>query len=428
MSYKVIEKKSGQIKLEIEAAKDELLKFTSLVSEELSKNLKIDGFRPGKAPLFMVQKEVGEDNFWAEVIDKVVPEAYLTALVKEGITPIGAPAIKVTQFVPGEKLVFEAEVPVLPEIKNLVYKDLKIKEEKSVVTKKDIEEATSVLLERSKTETEVDRAAKNGDKVEIDFTGTLKGLPFDGNESKNHPIILGSKTFVPGFEEKIEGKKPGEEFEINITFPKDYHAKNLAGQEVQFKVKLNKVIELTTPKATDEWAKEVGFENLKSLEEEIKKQLTVDKEIEAKRKTEEEIINKIIEKNKFEAPDLLVEEEVHRMIHEAEHNLSHSGLTIDKFLEMTNKTLGDLEKEMKPEAEKRVKIGVVLGEVARLEKLTADEKEVDAEIEKIIEASSGEKEDVRAFYETPERKKEIGNQMVVREVLNKLWKYNVVKS
>lgn len=426
--YKVLEKKSAEIKFEIEVEKEKLKKVTDMVLEDLSKSVKIDGFRPGKAPLFMVEKEVGKDKFWAEVVDKAVPEAFYEAVIAEKIIALSRPEIRITQFVPGEKLVFEATVAVLPEIKDLKYKDLKIKEEKVSVSDEDKKEALTGLLERYSEEKEVDRAAKKGDKVEIDFKGTMKGLPFDGSESKNHPVILGSGMLVPGFEEKVEGHKKGEEFEFDLTFPKDYHAANLAGEKVNFKVKLNKVSEIVKPEPSDEWAKKVGnFESLAKLKEELEKQIKFEKELAAKRGTEGRMLEKIIEKNKIEAPETLAGEEVHRMIHEAEHNLAHSGLTMEKFLEMSKKTHTDLEKEMKPEAEKRVKIGIVLGEIARAENIQIDEKEVDSEIEKIISISGPEtsKEDLRAAYEEPAKRKELGNSIIIRKTLDRLWKFNV---
>lgn len=425
--HKILEKKQGEIKIEVEVTKEALKKATDMVAEELSKSVKISGFRPGKAPVFMLEKEVGSDRFWAEVIDKVIPEAYFEVLIAEKITPIAQPKVSVKTFVPGEQLIFEAEIAILPEIENFTYSGLKIKEQKAEVSAKDEAEALEVLLKRSTQEKEVERAAKIGDKVEIDFLGTLKGLPFDGGESKNHPVVLGSNSLIPGFEENVVGKKVGEEFDFDITFPADYHAKNLAGQKTNFKVNLKKVAELVIPKATDEWAKTVGFDDLKKLKEEIKSQLTQEKELEARRKTEEAVLEEVVKKNKVEAPQVLVEEEIHKMVHEAEHNLSHSGLTMDKFMEMTNKTIKEIEDEMKPEAEKRTKIGMVLGEVARKEAIKVEDKDIEVEIERMLSLAGPEmpKEDLRAFYEEPARKSEIANQLVVKKVLDLLWEKNV---
>lgn len=425
--YKIIEKKVGEIVFEIEVEKENLKKVTDLVLADLGKQVKTPGFRPGKAPLFVVEKEVGKDRFWAEVIDKAVPESFFEAIIAEKVSALSAPQVKVLQFVPNEKLVFEARVAILPEIKDFRYKDLKIKPEKGEITEKDREEALEGLVKKAAEPKDVERAAKKGDRVEIDFFGTLKSLPFEGNESKNHPLILGSGQMVPGFEEALEGKKAGEEFEFDITFPKEYHAGNLAGEKVHFKVKIHKVSELMVPKANDEWAKKVGFSDLSKLKEELSRQLDFEKELENKRKTEEIILTEIIEKNKVEAPEILVTEEVHRMVHEAEHNLGHSGLTMEKFLEMSKKTLSDLEKEMKPEAEKRVKIGLVLGEAARLESVDLKDSEVEAEIEKIIATAPPEtsKDDLRAAYEEPNRKRELGNSIIIRKTLDRLWKLNV---
>lgn len=429
MSHKIIEKKTSEVKLEIEVGKEKLAKVTDLVVSELGKSVKVAGFRPGKAPLYLVEKEVGKDKFWAEVIDKIVPEAFYEAVIAEKIVAIAQPQIQVIKFVPGEKLVFSALVAVLPEMKDLKYKGFGIKVKKEAVTEKEKKEALEGLLARHTEEREVKRAAKMKDKVEIDFEGTMKGLPFDGGTSKNHPVILGSAMLIPGFEEKVVGHKEGDEFEFDISFPKDYHAKNLAGEKTHFKVKLNKVYEMVEAKPNDEWAKKLGVADMKTLNDELEKELAFEKELAEKRKAEEEILAKIIEKGKLEAPESLLAEETHRMIHEAEHNLANSGLTVEKFLEMSKKTLADLEAEMRPEAEKRVKTGMLLGEIARLENVTSTDEEIDEEVEKIVAMSGPEvdRADVRAAYETPDRRREIGNSIIIRKVMEKLWEYNVVE-
>ncbi|MDD3678678.1 MAG: trigger factor [Patescibacteria group bacterium] len=429
MPHKVLEKKSAEIKFEITVEAEKLKSITKIVTEDLSKRLKIDGFRPGKAPQFVIEKEVGKDQFWAEVIDKIIPEAYFEAILAEKVSAISQPQVQVKEFIPGEKLVFEAVTATMPEIKGLKYKDQKIKFKSDSATEKEKKEALEGLLEKYAEEKEISRAVKNGDRVEIDFEGTLKGLPFDGGASKNHPIVLGSNVMIPGFEEKIVGHKAGEEFNFEIVFPKEYHAKNLAGQKVEFKIKINKSFEKIKPTLDDNFAKNFGLDSLESLKKELAKELDLQKDLAARRKTEEKIIETIIKENKIEAPKVLVDEEIHRMVHEAEHNLSHSGLTMDKFLEMSNKTIEELHKEMEPEAVKRVQIGIVLGEVARLEKIEVNEAEIDSEIEKIIAtATPGTNvEDLKAAYDTPERRREIGNNIIIRNTVEKLWQFNVSK-
>lgn len=427
MSHKVIEQKAGEVKLEITVDKKKLDAITKMVVEDLSKSLKIDGFRPGKAPQAILEKELGSDKFWAEVIDKVVPEAYYEAIIVEKLQVVSQPQIAVKAFVPGESLMFEVTVAVMPELKDFKYKDLKVKPHTEKVKKDDLAKALSELQKRMTEEKEVDRPAKMGDKVEIDFDGTMTGLPFEGGASKNHPVVLGSKTMIPGFEEKVAGHKKGDEFDFDITFPKDYHAANLAGKKVNFKIKLHLVLELVEPKLDDALASKYGFKTEAEMKEAVEKELQFQKDLEQKRLTEEDILTKIIEKNKVEAPGVLVTEEVHRMVHEAEHNLSHSGLNMEQFLDMSKKTLPELESEMKPEAEKRVKIGLVLGEVAKLENLVVDEKAIDAEVERIVAVPSdgASEEDMRAAYNTPERRREIGNTIVIRQALEKLMEYNV---
>lgn len=429
MSYKILEQKASEVKIEITIEAEKLKKVTELVTTELAQTVKIDGFRPGKAPQLVIEKEVGKDRFWAEVMDKAIPEAFYEVVVKQKMVTISQPKVEVKSFVPGQSLVFVATVAVLPEIKDLKYKGLKIKETKTALKDVEVEIALEELAKRMTKEVAIERAAKEGDKVEIDFEGSLKGLPFDGGTSKNHPVVLGSKTLVPGFEEKLVGHKAGESFEIKVKFPVDYHANNLAGQNIDFKIKVNSVLELQVPAVGEELAKNYGFADLAKMREEVKKEMTFQKGLEEKRKAEDDIIAAIIEKNKIEAPETLVEEQTHQMIHEAEHNLSHSGLTMEKFLEMSKKTLAEIETEMKPEAERRVKVGVVFGEIAKLEKIEVTEKEINAEIEKMTGFSdpSVNKDDLKAAYETPEKRREIGNNIIIKKTVDKLWEYNVAK-
>lgn len=429
MSYKVLEKKQGEVKFEITVEKDKLSKAVELVAAELGKSVKVSGFRPGKAPQFMIEKEVGKDRFWSEVIDRIIPEAYYEAVIAEKLMAISQPEIQVKEFVPAEKLIFEATTAVLPEFKDMKYKDFGLKFKKPTINEKDKKDAFEGLLDKYATEKEVQRESKKGDRVEIDFEGTLKGLPFDGGKSQNHPLVIGSNTMIPGFEEKLIGKKSGDEFDFDITFPKDYQVKNMAGQKANFKIKMNKIYEKVEPKADDEFAKQFGLKDITELKAELEKELTLQKELAEKQKLENEILGKIIEKNKVEAPDILVREELHRMVHEAEHNLSHSGLTLEKFLEMSKKSLDDLHEEMRPEAIRRVQVGMVIGEITKLEKLNIEDKEIDAEIEKIMTTAGPgvSQEDLKAAYDNLDRRREMGNNMLIRKTIALLWKLNVIE-
>jgi trigger factor len=429
MPHKILEKTQGQVKIEITVEKDQLVKTVDLVTAELSKSVKISGFRPGKAPQLMVEKEVGKDRFWAEVIDRLVPEAYYESVVTEKLMAISQPEIQVKEFIPGERLVFEATTAILPELKDLKYKGYGLKFNKPSITDQDKKEAFDGLLEKYATEKEVTRESKKGDRVEIDFEGTMKGLPFDGGKSQNHPLVIGSNVMIPGFEDNLIGKKPGDEFDFEISFPKDYQAKNLAGQKVNFKVKMNKIYESEKAVADDEFAKKFGLKDLTELKAELEKELIFQKELAEKQKLENQIIEKIVKDNKVEAPEILVKEEIHRMVHEAEHNLSHSGLTLEQFLEMSKKTLEDLHKEMEPEAKRRVTFGIVIGEITRAENLKVEETEIGAEVEKILATATPgvNPDDLKAAYDSPDQRREMGNNMLIRKAIDRLWELNVAK-
>ncbi len=232
---------------------------------------------------------------------------------------------------------------------------------------------------------------------------------------------------IPGFEEALVGHKAGDDFDFDITFPADYQAENLAGQKVNFKIKMKQIYEKVLPKADDEFAKQFGLKTIAELQTELARELELQKELAEKQKVETEIVEKIVSKNKIEAPELLVKEELHRMVHEAEHNLSHSGMTMDQFLEMSKKTLEDIHTEMQPEAKRRVQVGMVIGEVTKLLGLRVEEADIDAEIEKILATATPEvsPEDLKAAYDSPERRREIGNNILIRRTLDELWKLNV---
>lgn len=415
-----------KVKLTIDLTEKELGPQIEKVYKELAKNLKIAGFRPGKAPRFVVEKEVGQDKFYAEVLDSAVPEAYYNAITQEKLITVSRPEIKVIKYAPTGGLTFEAEIEVLPEFVLPDYKKVKVSRKEVKVTDKDIQDEVKGLQERYADFKQVSRQAKKDDRAEINFEGTKDGVPVEGAKSEGYPITIGANMFIPGFEENLIGMSKGEEKTFDVTFPKDYHEQKLQGQKVTFKVNIVSISEKSLPEINDEFAKKFGiFKNIEEMKKGIEKNLTEVKEMEERRRLEEEIMTLIAKEAKVELPEALVHQEIHRMLHDAEANLQQSGITMDKYLEMTKKTRETIEKEMHPEAEKRVKIGLVLSRIAETENMKATEKDIETE-KAIILASAGENaEELEEKLAEHETEHQIENSIISKKTIEKLFEYCV---
>ena len=417
-----------KVKLAIDLTESELKPHIEKVYKSLAKNLKIAGFRPGKAPQFVVEKEVGQDKFYAEVLDSVLPEAYYNAITKEKIITVSRPEIKVTKYAPTGGLSFEAEVEMLPEFTLPDYKKIKVSQKEVKVTDKDIQDELKGLQERYAQFNEVSRKAKKDDRAEINFEGTSNSVPVEGAKGEKYPITIGAGMFIPGFEENLIGMSKGEEKTFDVTFPKDYHEQRLQGEKVTFKVNMVSISEKTLPEINDEFAKKFGiFKNTEEFEKGVEKDLKKVKEMEEKRRLEEEIMTKIAERTKVELPETLIHQEIHRMWETAEANLQQSGITMERYLEMTKKTREELEKEMKPDAEKRVKYGLILSKIATLEKINASGKDIEAEKAMILASAGENAEEVKGKLAEHGAEHQIENGIVSKKTIEKLFEYCVSK-
>jgi len=413
----------NKVKLTIEVEAGKLALASDAAYVKLAPSVKTAGFRPGKAPKNIVEKEIGSERFEAEILDIILPESYYEAVMSEKLEVVGSPEVKVIKFVPSDGLTYEATVEIMPEFKLPDVSKISVKKQPVKIVEKEVQEVLDDLAKQLSKAVKVDRPAKVGDKVEIDFEGFDAGVPFEGGLSKNHPLLLGSGQFVPGFEDQLVGMKADEEREINVTFPEDYHAANLKGKKVVFKTKLHHVEEMVSPAIDDVFAAQVGpFKDLAALKVDVEKQLKFTKDLQERRRIEDEILAKLVEKTKFTAPSTLVSQEQHRLVHEAENNLAQQGIQMPQYLEMIKKTMEDIELEMKPEAEKRVKVGIILTQIAKAGDYTASEKEIEESIARKMELYQGQElEQAKAYFETPEAKHQIENSVVGQKVLDYLY-------
>ncbi len=369
MKHSVKKLPHSQILITLELDPSELDKFKGKALERIRSQVNVPGFRQGKAPDDMLIQHVGADKILEETLQAALPELYYEIVVKEKIQPITGPEMKIVKESP---LTLELIVNVLPDVKVGNYKKIKTKVEVADVSEKEIEEEIESLKKRFATFDEVKEPAKDGHRVEIDFVGTADGKEIEGAKSKNHPLILGSKTFIPGFEENLIGLSAGDTKQFAVTFPAEYHVESLKNKPVTFDVTVQKVEEMKMPLMNDEFYKKLNNPKItdeNSLKEEIRSFMKSQKEMEAQNKKEEDILKQLVELTEVDLPEILVDEEIHYMEEQFAERLQAVGLTLDRYLESNQKTHDDIHKEYAPEATKRLKARFALLELAKAENL-----------------------------------------------------------
>ena len=393
--------------------------------KNLSQNTKVPGFREGTAPLNLVEKHADQQILQAQFIDEALNRLYAEAAQSEKIRPVGNPNVNITKFVPFTTLEFEAEVEILGTVKLPDYKKMKKSVKKAEVTAKDVNAVIDDLKKRLAEKKEVTRAAKNGDQVWIDFSGVdAKGQPVKGADGKDYPLMLGSNTFIPGFEDKLVGLKPGEEKTFTLTFPKDYGVKALAGSKVTFTVKVTKVQEVVEPKVDDVFAAKVGpFKTVSELKADVKKEVTREKQKQLDRELENEIVQDIASKAKISLPETLVNEQLEFLLRDLKQNLTYRGQTYKEFLEAESKTDEEYRSELRPQAEIRVRTGLVLAEVASEENIDVTTEELELRLQML--KSQYQDPAMQAELDKVEAKREIASQMMAEKTIAKLKDYIV---
>lgn len=414
-----------KVKLTIEADAAELEKTKTHVLDHLKGNVKVPGFREGKAPLNLIEKQLDPTVLQSEFLDHGVNDLYVEAVQREGLRVVAKPEVSVTKFVPFTTLEFTAEVEIVGDIKLGDYKKIKVTPQKVEVTAADVNSVIDNLKQRAATRSEVKRAAKNGDEVTIDFKGVDAKTrePIEGADGTSYPLVLGSKSFIPGFEEELVGLKVADEKTFDITFPKDYGATDLQNRKVTFTVTVHKIQELKEPKLDDEFAKSVGpFKSVADLKADIKKQLQVEKQQEADRQFDNELLQKIAEKSEVSIPDALIEEEVDRIEEEEKRNVVYRGQTWQEHLDAEGVTAEEHRARNKEGAALRVKAGLVLGEISQAEKITVTPEEL--EIRLMLLKNQYPDPQMQAELDKPENIRDIQSRMLTEKTLDLLRKNN----
>ncbi len=352
-------------------------------------NLNVPGFRKGKVSRTVFNRMYGEEALYEDALNAVLPEAYEAAVLEAGIEPVAQPKIDVESMNKGEDWVITAEVTVKPEVKLGEYKNLTVSKQDREVTDEDVE-ARLKREQESQAELVIkeDAAAENGDTVVIDFEGFLGDEAFEGGKGENYSLELGSNSFIPGFEDQLVGKKAGEEVEVNVTFPEDYQAEDLAGKEAVFKVTVHEVKAKELPELDDEFAKDVddSVESLDELKEKFRKELTEAKEAAAEEAKDEEAIRLAVENAEIvELPHVMVHDEVHRSMDEFLNNMQRQGISPEMYYQLTGSTEEDLHKQFEGEAETRTKTNLVIEAVAKAENIEVTQEDIDAEVKDLAE-------------------------------------------
>ena len=370
---------------------------------KLAKNVKIDGFRQGKAPAKLVKARVGKGAILEEATDIILQKNYAGILLDNDVHPVGQPEVKIDELTE-ETLKVTVNAPVAPEVTLGQYKGLEVKKGQVKVTKKEIEaDLKNYQNQFAELVIKEEGTVENGDTAVIDFEGFKDGEAFEGGKGENYPLEIGSGSFIPGFEEQLVGMAIDEEKEINVTFPENYQAAELAGQAVVFKVKVHEIKSKVLPEIDDELAKDVnidGIETLADLETYTKEQIKNRKQSEVESKFSDDIFNAVIENTPLEVPEVMVETEVQQMLREVEQNLSQQGLNMELFQQLTGKTMDDMKAEMREQAEKRVKFNLILAEIVKAENIEVSEEEVDEEIKEIATYYSREFDEVKKLFES----------------------------
>lgn len=384
----------NEVKLTFNIEAEKFEEAMKKVYAKTAKYFNIPGFRKGKAPMQLVERQYGSAIFYEDAFNELVPDIYDEAIKENKIEAVSRPNIDIVQMEKGKELIFTATVETKPEVELGKYKGIEIKKIEYTTTDKDIEHELGHMAERNaRLVTVEDRAVEKGDITTIDFEGSIDGVQFEGGKAENHELEIGSNTFIPGFEDQIIGMKLEEEKDIKVKFPEDYFSKDLAGKDAVFKVKLHEIKKKELPKIDDEFAKDVSeFDTISELKNSIKEKLDTENTEKAKYETEEEAIKVVCDNTKLDIPNGMIELEIDNMIKDMETRLSYQGLNLNQYLQIMNKTEAEIRENFKEQAEKSIKSRLVLEAIVKAENFEVTPEEVS---EKVKEMASqyGRKEE-----------------------------------
>ena len=421
MKAELVKKEGNKVTLKITVDNN---KFEEAVNKAYNKTkgkYNIPGFRKGKAPKVVIETQYGKGVFYNDAIDMLFPEVYPEAIKELNIDPIDRPDLDIEEISKDNGLVMVVNVEVKPEFELGAYKGIEISKVDNTVSEEDVEARLNEMVNRNARLTSVeDKALENGDTAVIDFEGFENGVAFEGGKCENYNLVIGSNTFIPGFEDQLVGKKAGEEVEVNVTFPETYHAENLAGKPVVFNVKVNDVKVKEVPALDNEFAKDTTeFETLAELRADVKAKL----EEQAKNAADAEMRNALVEKvsanTEVEVPEAMVQHQIDNMLMELNYQLQYQGLNLEQLLQMTGRGLDELREERRADAERLVKSSLVLEAIAEKENVEANDADVDDELEKMAAMYNMEVEKIKSSLRETDIE-DIKGQIKIRKTLDLL--------
>ena len=411
-----LEHNMAKLTIEVEASKFDAAMKNAYNKKKGSFNL--PGFRKGKVPMYIIEKEYGAGVFYEDAANELMPEAYAEALEESGLDVVSRPEVDVTQIGKGQNFIFTAEVALKPEVKLGQYKGLDVQKDSADVTDEEVEAELKKEQEKNARTINVeDRPAADGDTVTLDFEGSVDGVPFDGGAGKDYPLTLGSHSFIPGFEEQLVGAALEEEKEVNVTFPEDYQAEELAGKAAVFKCTIHKIEAKELPALDDDFAKDVSeFDTLDEYKKEIKDNLTKKKEEQAKTEKENAVVDKAVENATMEIPEAMIDTQVENMVDDFARRIQSQGLSMEQYMQFTGATVDSLKEQMKPQAVKRIESRLVLEKVAEAENIQISDEKLDEELAKMAEMYKMELDKFKELvgeYEKEQMKKDLAVQEAV---------------
>ena len=395
----------NEVKLEVTVPVQE---FKKAIEKAYRKNVgkfNIPGFRKGKSPKVIIEKMYGEEVFYEDAVNFIIDETYPKAIEDNNIQAVDRPVLDVAQIGSDKDLVFTAKVTVKPEVELGEYKGVEVLKVEFPVNDEEIEKQLHQMAEKNaRILTKEDGVIEKGDTAVIDFEGFVDGIPFDGGKDTNHSLEIGSNSFIEGFEEQLIGKGAGEEVEVNVTFPKEYRAANLAGKAATFKVKVNEIKYKELLPIDDEFAKDVSeFETLDELKADLRKKAQEESELKVKRQFEDSVVKKVADNAKVEIPEAMVKREIDYMLEDIRYRLSYQGVTLEQYVGFINTTVDKMKEEYKDIAFNKVKTGLVLEQIGKDEEITASEDEVNEEIEKTAKQYGDEADKFKKSIKDKER-------------------------
>ncbi len=418
MSLKLEKLENSMAKLTIEVSADELDKAIEKAYEKQKKNISIPGFRKGKVPKAMVEKMYGKEVFYEDAANILIPDAYEKAYDECEEDIVSTPEIAVVQLEAGKPFIFTATVALKPEIKLGKYKGVKVAKLDNTVTDEEVMAEIEKERENSARTISVDREVKDKDEVLLDFEGFVDGVAFEGGKGENYPLTIGSGAFIPGFEDQLKGVKKGEDVEVKVTFPEDYHAEDLKGKEAVFKCKVNEIKEKQLPELDDEFAAEVSeYETFAEYKEATKKNLQDKKELDNKNKKEDEVIEAIVKASEIEIPAAMLDTQKRQMVNDFAQNLQAQGLSMEQYMNFTGLTAEKLLEQVEPNAKKRIESRLVLEAVVKAENIEITDDDYAKELERMAESYKMELDKIKELV-TEDAAKQIKEDLAISKAVD----------